>query len=155
MATKRTGRKPGRPRMALPTDGLQRIRDLAAEGHSEIAISYALGFARDGIQKMKRRSGGEAIQQAIDEGRQREHQSLRNALFTTATERKGKEAVTAAIFLLKARHGYIEARDALPTANLNIQIKMPGAMKPEHYGKLIEAAPAAQTLLEPPANETK
>lgn len=137
------GRKRGRPALKLPADGLARIQAMAAEGHSERAISYALGMGRDGIQKLKNRPGGDLIQQAIDEGRHEEHASLRNALFTTATQGKGKEAVTAAIFLLKSRHGYVEARDALPTANLNIQIKMPGAMKPEQYGKLIETVAVA------------
>lgn len=126
--------------MKLPEGGLGRIRELASEGHSEKSISYQLGLARDGLQKLKKRPGGELIEKAIFEGRQKEHMSLRNKLYEKAMAGE----VVPLLFLLKSQHGYVEAREAPMPSAVNVQIQMPGAMKPGEYAKLIEAIPEAK-----------
>lgn len=149
------GRMVGRRALTLPPNGLEIIRDMAANGHTEQSISYALGMARDALTKLKARDKTGEIEQALYEGRQREHDSLRAALFRKATAGEGKESIIAAIFLLKTRHGYVEPREPFPVGpSVNIEIKVPGSLKPEDYAKLISVQPKPSALLqqEPPAD---
>ena len=137
------GKLTGRRALKLPENGLERIREMAGKGLGNDAISYALGLKRDGLQVLKRRDTTGAIEQAMFEGREIEHESLRGALFKKATEGTGKDSVIAAIFLLKTRHGYVEPREPFPTGPaINIEIRVPGALRPEDYMRLVTAVPS-------------
>lgn len=133
------GKLTGRRAVTLPPNGLERIRELAAKGKSQEGISYALGMARDGIQKLKARDKTGEIERALFEGREREEESLVSTLVKKATEGTGKDSVIAAIFLLKTRHHYVEPREPFPVGpSVNIEIRVPGSLKPEDYAKLIQ-----------------
>ena len=68
-------------------------------------------------------------------GRAVEHDKLVGALFEAATK---KGNITAAIFLLKARHGYVEGVPFVQNS-VSINYTIPAAMTPEQYVKAIEA----------------
>ncbi|UZO97645.1 Hypothetical protein RMHFA_05589 [Roseomonas mucosa] len=61
-------------------------------------------------------------------GRDAEHNTLFNALFKAATE---KGNATAAMFLLKARHGYREGDQSDIANRVSITFALPGAEKLE------------------------
>jgi hypothetical protein len=94
---------------------------------------------------LKRRKEDEQLEDAIQSGRGQEHDALFGRLYGIATTSKGKEAVTACIFLLKCRHGYRERGD-LPDvgSRVSVQITLPGALTPEQYERL-----APLTMSEP------
>lgn len=77
----------------------------------------------------------------MDEGREREHHALFNSLYINATE---KGNVTAAIFLLKARHGYREGDQSDIANKVSINFVLPGAVPLSDYqAKVIETNPKA------------
>ena len=70
------------------------------------------------------------LKAAFDQGRERERHSLHNMLYVQATEKNNS---TAAMFLLKARHGYREG-DQNETGNrVQITFALPGAMSMEDF----------------------
>ena len=79
---------------------------------------------------------------AYDSGLGAEHQALVGKLFDTAVNAKGREAVTAAIFLLKARPGYREGEplEAIQTPTVSI-VNLPAPLTPEQYERIYTAAP--------------
>jgi len=135
---------PGRPALKLPEGGLERIKQLASEGHTQTSISYALGLARDGLQRLKKRPGGDLIEKAIHEGKAKEQHSLHSKLYEKAMAGE----VVPLIFLLKARHGYVEASEQQLPQSLNVQITLPGAASPKQYSKIIEGEVVKPKLLE-------
>lgn len=148
------GRLVGRRALALPPNGLEIIRDLASKGMTNEGISYALGLARDGLTKLKTRDKTGEIERALFEGKQREHDSLYSALFRKATSGEGKDSVIAAIFLLKTRHQYVEPREPFPVGpSVNIEIKVPGALRPEDYARLITQVQPEKALLQQPLEQ--
>jgi hypothetical protein len=74
----------------------------------------------------------------MDEGREAEHKVLHNALFKQAQNGN----ITAAIFLLKTRHGYREGDQSEIANRVTINFQLPGAMPLEKFktikGKVIE-----------------
>lgn len=148
------GKLTGRRAVTLPPNGLEIIRDMAAQGKTQESISYALGLARDGLQKLKARDKTGAIEQALFEGKQRAHDSLYGKLYRTATEGNDKNAVISAMFLLKTCHGYVEPREPFPTGpSVNIEIRVPGSLKPEDYAKLITQVQPDKALLQQPLEQ--
>jgi len=86
-----------------PANAAETLLELAASGYNKKGLAYRLGTTVETLNKWLEIHP--ELQQALDEGREREHHALFNALYENAT--KGGN-VTAAIFLLKARHGYRE-----------------------------------------------
>jgi hypothetical protein len=80
------------------------------------------------------------LEQAFAVGRDQERQSLHNVLYKLAVEEKDK---IAAMFLLKARHGYREGDQAEQSNKVSITFNLPGAMTPDQY-KTIEAVATAK-----------
>ena len=77
----------------------------------------------------------------MTQGRESERLALHNVLFRAA--KRGN--IVAAMFLLKARHGYREG-DQSDTANkVSITFSLPGAMKPEDFS-VIEHEPTTKPL---------
>lgn len=113
------GRKPTEP----PKDALTRVEALAADGFSKIGVAASLGVDVKTLSRWM--DEVPALQEAFDQGRERERRTLHNALFRQATE---KGNVVAAIFLLKARHGYREGDQAEQANKVSINFQLPAAM---------------------------
>ena len=130
----------GRPRRAPPTDAAARIEKLAAEGWSMKGIAKSLGTDHETLRRML--EDHPALRQGFDNGRERERHALHNSLYVAAMNGQ----IAAAMFLLKARHGYREG-DQSDTANrVSIEFKLPGAMKPEQFATTFENEPTAERL---------
>ena len=128
--TKRVDRphlKPGR-KTRQPTAGTaERIRHLAATGHSVIGIARGLKVSNSVFTRWLEEYPD--LAEALSQGREKERHTLHNGLYRAA--KRGN--IVAAIFLLKSRHGYREG-DQSDTANkLSITFSLPGAMKPEEF----------------------
>ena len=96
------------------------------------SIAKALGCT-DKIL-MRWREENEELEVALQNGRAFEHDQLVGKLMDVAINGKGKEAITAAIFLLKARHGYNEnATQDQAGPQVNITFELPGSLDPKTY----------------------
>lgn len=134
----------GRPqRVALtnkpPRGSEARIRLWASEGATVKGIARSLGVSLETFNTWLERFP--KLQAAMDEGREAEHKVLHNSLFKQAQQGN----TTAAIFLLKTRHGYREG-DQTPSANkVSVTFNLPGAMPLEQFrkGRVIDHDPDA------------
>ena len=136
----------GRPRKNPPPDAVARILAYSKEGASLKGIANQFGV---GIETFNRwREEDTAIQRAIDEGREHEHKELFNSLFKAA--QKGN--VTAAIFLLKTRHGYREGDQSDLANKVSINFTLPGALPLDQFARVIEHEPTNRT--EPVSEKT-
>ena len=123
MATPKTGNPTGRPPKQAPPDAAQRIEALAADGFSMRGVAAGLGTSQDTLRKWFELDP--ELKEAFEQGRERERQTLHNMLYRAATESGN---TTAAMFLLKSRHGYREG-DQVETGNrVSINFTLPGAM---------------------------
>jgi lambda repressor-like predicted transcriptional regulator len=95
-------KKRGRAPKVPPANAARRIAALAASGHSVIGIARGLGTSPDTLRRWL--DEDPALAEALAHGREAERLTLHNALYRAA--RKGN--IIAAMFLLKARHGYRE-----------------------------------------------
>ena len=111
-----------------PKSAAKIVRELTSKGCLEVTIAKSLGVSRDTYQIW--RDDYPEIRQAWEEGRGIEHDALVGALFESATKQKN---VTAAIFLLKARHGYRENQDITIQNKVAVTFEVPGALKPDIY----------------------
>ena len=134
------GGRIGRPRKEVPVDAAKRIAKAATEGASMVGIAAYLGVS---IKTLNRWLEEEPeLKAALDLGREVEHNVLHSGLVQAA--HKGN--IVAAIFLLKARHGYREG-DQGDTANrVSITFSLPGALKPEQFTVENDTSPPAQRL---------
>lgn len=84
------------------------------------------------------------LEDAFQIGRERERQALHNMLYKAAMEKGDK---IAAIFLLKARHGYREGDTQEQVNQVAINFTLPAAMKPEDFAlaKVIDANPRVES----------
>ena len=121
----------GRPRAQPPPDAGERIKTLAAEGHSVRGVASGLRVSPEILNRWF--DEHTALREAFDDGRERERHTLHNVLYRMATEGSGKESMIASMFLLKARHGYREGDQGEQTNRVSINFVLPGAMKPETY----------------------
>lgn len=124
----------GAPRKRPPKDAADTILNLAKEGYNKEGIARNLKVAKNTFDKWLKEYP--ALQDALDEGRAKEHNKLYNALFLQATD--GKNAA-AAMFLLKTRHGYREngpsEGDTGPKVNLTVNI--PAPLNQDQYKQLV------------------
>ncbi len=122
------GAKIGRPRALVPVDAAERIEALAADGFSLDGVARKLGTNRDTLTQWF--DDDQTLRDAFDAGREHERHTLHNVLYRLAVEGNDK---IAAMFLLKARHSYIEG-DRHETGNrVSINFTLPGALKPEQF----------------------
>jgi hypothetical protein len=119
--------KTGRPAKRPPADAAERIRSLSAEGHSTVGIAQQLGVGRKTLDKW--RTEFPELEEAYREGVERERYELHNVLVQKA---KGGNIV-AAMFLLKARHGYREGDQSESGNRVNVTIALPGAMTLQQF----------------------
>lgn len=108
-------------------------RALAATGHNVRGIAAYFGVSTETFNRWMEEDAEIAEQFAA--GRDQERMVLHNALFVQATQ-KGNSS--AAMFLLKARHGYREGDQSDQSNRVQVVFNLPGAMTPEQY-KTIEA----------------
>ena len=119
----RPHRKKGRPLKLAPAGAASRIEALAADGFSIAGVARGMGTSKETLAKWF--DADPALKEAFEQGREQERYALHNLLFKLATE---KGNASAAMFLLKARHGYREG-DQNETGNrVSINFTLPGAM---------------------------
>lgn len=70
---------------------------------------------------------------AFHEGREKERQTLHGILYTAATTQGDKGALIAAMFLLKARHGYVEGQQETQANRVSVTFNVPGAQPLDKY----------------------
>lgn len=117
-----------------PRTAASRIRAWASEGSSKKGIARSLGVSDETLQIWMERYP--KLQEAMDEGREAEHKVLHNSLFKAAQEGK----IAAAMFLLKARHGYREGDQSEIANRVSVTFNLPGAVPLEQFkqGRVIE-----------------
>ncbi|MDA3896065.1 MAG: hypothetical protein PF482_07960 [Desulfobacteraceae bacterium] len=112
-----------------PENAVAVISTMAASGHKQISIAKALGVSYDTYLRWKEDHA--EIQEALDQGLAAEHDLLVGSLLESAIKQKN---VTAAIFLLKARHGYRENKEIHANRpQITINFELPGAVTPNVY----------------------
>ena len=146
--TKRVNRphlKAGRKAKTPGSDTARRIRHLAATGHSVIGIARGLNISHVVLSRWL--DEHPELAEAISQGRESERLELHNVLFRAA--KRGN--IIAAMFLLKARHGYREG-DQSDTANkVSITFALPGAIDAKDFMGLLLMVQAPQGSAEPQA----
>ncbi|WP_449106326.1 hypothetical protein [Pseudomonas mohnii] len=113
-----------------PADAAEKLLAMAADGVNKKGLAYGLGTTVELLNVWLDQHP--ELQQAIDQGREREHKALHNALYKAAVDGGN---VTAAIFLLKARHGYREGDQGDQANRVSINFQLPGAMRLEDFTK--------------------
>ncbi len=127
-----------------PANAAERVEALAADGFSIRGVAAGLGASADTLRRWF--DEDPELQEAFERGRERERHTLHNALYRAATEQGN---ASAAMFLLKARHGYREG-DQGDTANrVSINFTLPAAMPLDAY-RIIENDNAGPST-EPPS----
>ena len=115
-----------------PENAVEVAHTMAASGSHQRSIAKALGVSYQVWLRWK--DEYPELQDAVDQGRAVEHDVLVNVLIKAATENKN---VTAAIFLLKTRHGYRENEQLDNGPKIQINFELPGAVDPATYEKEI------------------
>lgn len=112
---------------------LKIIEDMASQGHALVNIAKACNISKDLFQVWREKFP--EVQNALELGRERERHDLHNALYQQAMD---KGNVTAAIFLLKARHGYKEYDQSEQANKVAITFNLPApAQSMEDYLKVV------------------
>lgn len=123
---------PPRPeRKEPPPDARDTILAAAAGGATKRGVAIMLGTSFQVFDRWL--DENHELQEAFERGRELERQTLHNTLYKTATEGTGKEKLVAAMFLLKARHGYREGEQEQQGNRVNITFNLPGALKPTEF----------------------
>lgn len=105
----------------------ERIRTLSAEGLRWVSIAARLGVDPKTLRNW--REEFPALQDAYDEGKETERHTLHSLLAKQAHQGN----TTAAIFLLKAAHGYREGDQSDQSNRVNVTIALPGAMTLQQF----------------------
>jgi hypothetical protein len=121
---KRAGRKPTKP----PANAADRIRALSSDGFSVVGVAAGMGIAHATLYSWF--EAHPELKAAFDEGREAERHTLHNKLYRLAVE--GGHA-SAAMFLLKSRHGYREGDQNDQGGRVNVTIALPGAMSLQQF----------------------
>lgn len=116
----------GKPRKQAPPDALEVITEATARGASKRGVAMALGCDMGTLTRWLEES--DTLKEAFEQGREKERQTLHNVLYDCAVGGQGKDSLIAAMFLLKARHGYIEGDKAAESNRVSINFQMPGAL---------------------------
>ncbi|MFZ3321352.1 MAG: hypothetical protein WA190_03205 [Usitatibacter sp.] len=116
-----------RPRKLVPTNAAAVIEQAAARGANQRGIASAVGVALITLQKWF--TEVPALREAYERGRERERDALHHILAREAD----KGNIVAAMFLLKARHGYREGDQAEQGNHMHVTFTLPGAMSMEQF----------------------
>jgi len=115
-------------RINPPAKAAEQIQTLASTGFSIVGIATHFSISEETLARWF--DDYPALKQAFKAGRERERHALHNALYVQAVE-KGNAA--AAMFLLKARHGYREGDQTDNANRVAITFNLPGALTAEQY----------------------
>lgn len=115
-----------------PRNAAKKILEMSREGVSKKGIARGLGCSPKLLNAWL--DSYPELQNALDEGREIEHTELRSSLMEQA--RGGN--VTAAIFMLKTRHGYREGDQGDLANRVSVTFNLPGPMKAEDFTNVIE-----------------
>ena len=126
----------GRPPKLPPEGAAQRIEALAADGFSVLGVARSLGTSADTFRRWL--DEVPALREAFEAGREKERRALHNMLYRQAMEEGNS---SAAMFLLKARHGYREGDQNEAGNRVQITFALPGAMSMADF-RSIEHGPA-------------
>ncbi|HZF18545.1 MAG TPA: hypothetical protein VE008_02435 [Burkholderiales bacterium] len=143
----RPHKKRGRALKLPPASAAARIAALAAIGHSVVGIARGLNTSADTLRRWL--DEDPTLAEAFAQGREAERFTLHNVLYRAA--RKGN--IIAAMFLLKARHGYREGDQGGEANRVSITFALPGALTPEQF--TIEHAPKIENLPGPGKSLTR
>lgn len=149
--TKRVNRpykKRGRVPKVAPASAAQRIEMLAATGHSLVGIARGLNTSKDVLSRWL--DDDPTLAEALARGREAERFALHDVLFRAA--KRGN--IVAAMFLLKARHGYREGDQTDAANRVTINFTLPAPLKPEQF-RTIEHEPANKTLSLPEKDSSR
>lgn len=127
--------KEGRPRKVAPPDAADVIRNVTATGASKVGVCMALACSTDVLDRWLNEDP--ALAEAFAHGRERERQTLHNVLYDAAVGGN----IVASMFLLKARHGYVEGQQEGQVNRVSINFSLPGAMSLKDFG-VIENEPS-------------
>ena len=139
----------GRPRKQPPTDAAEVITAACSVGASKAGVAMALGVNADVLSRWLDERAD--LKQAFDEGRETERKTLHSVLYEAATKGTGKDALIAAMFLLKSRHGYREGDQEGYGNRVSVTFNIPGAqplsqfMTIENENNRTESLPRAIT----------
>ena len=117
----------GHQRKNPPSNAAAEIETLAATGFSKVGIAAHFGVH---TQTLDRWLEDERLKFAMETGRDQERQALHNSLYKAAIEGGDK---VAAMFLLKARHGYREGDQSDQANRVSVVFNIPGALTAEQY----------------------
>lgn len=106
-----------------PEEAGEKILSLSAEGHSIVGIAQRFDVSKDTFVRWM--EDYPELKAAFDQGREKERHTLHNMLYTEATLKRN---TVAAMFLLKARHGYREGDQGDSANKVTINFQLPGAM---------------------------
>ena len=113
----------GRPKKPIPANAAEKIRELSATGHSVVGIAQQLKTSPHTLARWMDESP--ELKEALDQGREKERYTLHNMLYLAATKSGN---TTAAMFLLKSRHNYVEGFQGDSANRVTINFALPGAM---------------------------
>ena len=106
------------PRKHPPVGAVEDIRRLAAEGYSQLGIAAFFNVSRECFKRWIEEDA--ELEEAYELGKETERQALHAMIVASA--RANKPANVNAFFLLKARHGYVEADQKSGKVNVDIAI---------------------------------
>lgn len=112
----------GAPRAVVPADAALRIEHLAADGFTLPGVAMRMEIAKSTLQLWFERDP--SLREAFERGRERERYALHNMLYRQAME---KDNPIAAMFLLKARHGYREGDQTIVDSGPRVVIALPAS----------------------------
>ena len=128
----------GRRKHLLP-EHYPMVEQWASQGVTEASMYHALGLSKHHWQEARKADA--KLRAALESGRAQEHDALVGALFRAATHAT-KPHVVAGIFLLKARHGYIDQPQPKAEASrVRVEVVLPRALTPEQYQKVLDVTP--------------
>lgn len=117
----------GRPRKTPPRDCAARIEQAAATGASMVGIAHALRCGSEVLHRWL--DEDPELREALKRGREVERAALHGVLYEQAMAGNA----IAAMFLLKARHGYREGDQGETANRVVVTFNLPGAMTAQQY----------------------
>lgn len=121
----------GRPRKQPPDDAAEVIRHACATGANKLGVAIALGVSGDVLNRWLDENTD--LKEAFDQGREKERQTLHNVLYDCAVGGNGKDSLIASMFLLKARHGYVEGQQESQANRVSLTFNIPAAQPLEKF----------------------
>ena len=115
-----------------PKNAEKKIIELASSGVSKKGVARGLGCSPDLFNAWLDQYP--ELQAALDHGRELEHGELFGSLFDQA--KTGN--VTAAIFLLKTRHGYREGDQGDLANRVSVTFNLPGPQSLEDFSRTFD-----------------